>query len=367
MKILLFIINFLILSYNAFGADISPTYDTYIDCFDGQLKIVKGDYLNGNGEFVDSLPLPNARYYRGIDWSLYEPINDRIFYQETNIPTPPIYIHVYELNTKKSFDLPYKNYFGGHAEMLISPQSRYIIMSCLSDSDTSPLRDYSETAIKEQRSKLITYVLDGNSLDSLGARKGMDIHAESPLSSFISSDNTNLINIEYLPVDNQQKNDFAVIYTLPDLNPVDSFNIETMGWSGIKWAPDLSIDYLLINGNKTDSSGGLAPGSYIFVVNYKTKEITSPIIPFVGRSLVLSPDATEIICFSQPDSTIIRYSATSGEVLGKITIPYSVNLYSLNFRTDGKLYIKPATGDYPDVAIDYKNNTIDRTFRIEQR
>jgi hypothetical protein len=148
---------------------------------------------------------------------------------------------------------------------------------------------------------------------------------------------------------------------------MDSINITNIGWNGDKWVSDVSAEYLLIKGKKADSSDGLAPGGYVFVANYKTKEITSPIIPFVGRSIVLSPDATEIIGFSQTDSTIIRYSATTGGVLGKITIPYSVNLYSLNFRADGKLYIKPGAGDNPDVAIDYKNNTIDRVFRIEQK
>jgi hypothetical protein len=363
MKLFLTIICVLILSHGAIGVEISPLSDMYIECFNDQLEITKTDYLTGESIVIDSLPLPNMRYLRGIEWSLYDPINNRIFYQETNIPSPPIYLHVYDLKTKKYFDLPYKNFFGDHAEMLISPQSKYIIMSCLGDSTSKRrLRDYSEAALKELKSKLVTYVLDGSSLDLIATRAEFGIYAASPQYSFVSPDNKYLINDEYSRTDSIG---WGVIYSLPGLTPIDTINTTIIGWNGDKYIRDVSADYLLLKGKKADSSNGLAPGDYVFVVDYKTKNIISPFI--ISTGALFSPDGSELVSYSPERNSIIRYSPTTGEIIGETALPEGTIPFKMTFRADNKLYIKDKNNYSTTIVVDYKNDRVDKTIQFKQK
>lgn len=360
MRTFISVISILIIANAIYGENAAPIIDYSMDAPGDYIEILKFDWQNGSGIRIDSIPITSSIFAKGIDWSLYDPINHRIFYQEVNIPLGPIYMHVYEINTRKSFDLPYENYFGDHAEMIISPDSKYILLSCLAGRILS--QHYNEAALQEQQDKMITYVLDGSSLNLIATRTGMDINVTSPTLTFISNDNMNLVNVEYSRIDNIF---WAVIYSLPKLNPVDSINISSIGWQGYKYIRDAYSDLILIKGKTTDSSNGLRPGDYIFVVDYKTKNIVSPFIESTGA--IFSPDGTELISYWPEKHSVIRYSPTTGGTIGETVLPEGVEPRGMTFRTDNKLYISDKNNHSQKIVVDYKNDRVDKIIQLEQQ
>jgi hypothetical protein len=312
-------------------------------------QIIERDYLIGSDSIINAIDLSD---YTDVGWNKCDPWHRRIFYQEALISTPA-QTHVYELETGDNYNLLYDNYSGDAVEMLISPQGRYIIFTYLFKSDSI----WSKNLYK-------TIVLDGNDLSQIGERVSLTISTESPgYMSFVTRNDQYLINPEYLTVSDTLKEDAFVVYSLPNLEPIDTLFYHQMAWRGYKNALDASESGLLFLANRTDSTRVLPPGKYAFIVDATQRRVSSRFIRLSREGnpdVKLAPEGDEIVAVYPAQGKLRRYSLSSGQQISEIDIPAGS---SFNFfGEDNNLYLDSPEGV---VVVDYRNNRIVRTFRFQ--
>jgi hypothetical protein len=332
------------------------TIEYYMIASDSNATVVEINWETGQRTIIDSVHLSNGLYFRGIDWNEYDPLNKRIFFQEA-YSSSPMRVHVYEIETKRLFDLAFDNYSGYPVDMVISPNSKYIIFQYFEKSDDSLLFYMAP----------VTIILDGASLDKINEIPNFEISTR-PANTYISEDNTKLIKVTFLPDTINIKGRSVVIYDLPNLNPIDTIIIYKTGWVGEKLIKDYAQNMLLVNAFKYDNDNNIDPGNYLFLINISNGSISSPLINAGDdeRSrFILSPDKSEIIILKLESNTIIRYSTTTGEILGEFSFASNPKANTANIRTDGMLYM--INKDHSVQVIDYKNNRSDRLFQFETK
>ena len=317
------------------------------------------DYSLGLYSVIDSINTLDSSFNdpvewtSDIDWSLYDSVHRRVFFQEA-FTSSPIHIHVYELNTHRYFNLPYDNYMGEHPTMLISPGSRYVIFTYMFSTDTT----WSINLYK-------TVVLDGEDLHQISEKVGIEI-GDEPQSwmSFIAQNNNYLINPDQISTSDTTKEQAFVIYTLPDLNPIDTIFFGRYQWRGSKKVRDISADGILFVATKTDTTRGLPPGNYGFVVGWPNRRLQTrfvPLAPGINYDAKLSPDGDEIDVLYPSEGKLRRYPVARGRMLGEIDVPIGsgFNFYG----TDSNLYLK---SQEENIVVDYKHNRIVRRFYFSE-
>jgi len=321
----------------------------------GLVEITRADFNTGIESAVDTIDTSIAGFARGINWQIYDPVHRRIFFQEA-LTDVIIRTRVYEIDTRRYFSLPYDNYMGEYAPMIISPHSEYVLFTYeyLDDTLWSP-DDYK------------TVVLDGATLNQLGERVGVRISIEQAWRSIVSGNNRLLFNPEYLPVSDTSKEDAYTIFSLPDLQPVDTLFHLRMEWRGRKAPVDFSQEGLLFVAAKADSSRDLLPGTYAFVVDGRERRPSSRVVPIapVGRDAVrLTPEGDEIVVVYSDSGKVRRYELSSGRMVGETEVPSGWHF--VFFGEDGNLYLRHGW-ELEYAVVDYRNNRVARTFTFERR
>jgi hypothetical protein len=322
------------------------------------IRVIQRNFVTGIGNVIDSIdtknplfPDSNIAWTHEIDWSFFEPVHRRIFFQEA-FTMPPIRTHVYEIDTHRYFDLPYDNYMGEHAKMIVSPNAQYIIFTYRFVNDTSWSIDQYKTVI-----------LSGDSLNQISEKIGLDI-GDQPQGymSFIARNNQYLVNPQYLSVSDTSKDDAFVIYSLPALQPLDTLFYRHFQWQGHKRVWDVSDNGVLLVANKTDTTRALPPGYYAFVVSWPGRRLGTRFIPLAPANnfdAKLSPGSDEIDVLYPSEGKLRRYPVARGRMLGEIDVPQgsSFDFYG----TDGNLYLR--SGE-TNIVVDYHNNQIVRQFEF---
>jgi hypothetical protein len=320
--------------------------------------LIRHDYGTGIETITDSVESTNPMFSHDIDWDMYDPIHRRIFFQEA-LTDVIIRTHVYELDTHGYFDLPFDNYMGQHVDMVVSPRSRYIIFTYMSEPlDTIWSPDDYETV-----------VLDGENLNEISERVGLSI-TESffhLLGSIVTADNRYLINPEYLPVSDTSKEHGYVIYSLPGLIPLDTLFHNRLLWNNNKSIWDFSQDGLLFVASKADSTRNLPPGTYAFIFNISQRRVSSRFVPIAPAGISaakLTPEGDEIVVVYSDSGKVRRYSLSNGRLKGETDVPQGSGFNF--FGGDGNLYLH--SSDYNTyIVVDYRHNRILRTFNFERR
>jgi len=60
---------------------------------------------------------------------------------------------------------------------------------------------------------------------------------------------------------------------------------------------------------------------------------------------------------------VLRYAISDGQLAGEIEVPQGASFDF--FGEDGNLYLYAGGGEF--IAVDYRNNRIERSFRFERR
>ncbi len=330
-------------------------YYLYPDTYIGEIH--KIDWSSGNIEIADSIDFSKSNYTisRGIENVVYDPVNGRIFFQES-LTRSPIFTRVYELATRRLFDLPFANYSGGGADMVISPGSAFIIIH---------FRFMPHDSLGWSENQYKTVVLNGITLELISQKVGFILSCgRSNYWPIVTNDNKVLFNID---ANIDEKADAIIPCSLPDLTPEDTLLIYDLGWKGDKKLFD-AVDYnLLLQGTKIDNSLNISPGSYAFLIDGHTGQLASKFINVdaSGEAFYkLSPAGDEILALSPDRGIIQRYSVSTGVMLGKIQVGTSFNFPV--FRDDGNLYLKTGDGSHNQIAVDYRNNRVARTFQLQE-
>ncbi len=320
------------------------------------LYINKLDYGSGQETAYDSIDTSDPTFpdtlpwSRGVDWQLYDPFHRRIFFQEA-LTFIPIRTHVYDISTRSYFDMPYYNYWGFPADMLIAPDGEYIIYSYAYYTDTVNIENSSKTV-----------VLSGDSLNQMSERIGFFISNEYPVFSFVSRNNNYLINPAFIATSDTSKEHAFIIYSLPSLQTVDTLFYNRLEWRGNKRVSDISANGVLFIAVKTDTTRGLLPGNYAFVVGWPNRRLETRFVPLASGDNIdakLSPESDEIDVLYPSEGKLRRYPVARGRMLGEIEVPQGSGFDF--FGTDGNLYLK--NGDNHTV-VDYRNNQIIRQFNF---
>jgi len=350
--LLLFLIN-----ADMFAAELGPTISYRIMEDGAQSLVQKLDWESEIKSIVDTVDLSEAKYSRGLEWQIYDSINGRIYFQEALFGLP-FKAHYYDLSTRQLVDLPFDNY--GEFQIIVSPQSKYIIIEYRHEP-----YDGSGTWNPNQNK---TVILDGINLNILNEREALLINSGlyGSKRTFVSSDNKYLFNTEYLTMEEDRKETAVVIYSLPDLIPVDTFHIFNYGWEDKKFVMDVSQSSILVYGIKKDSSGNIPAGRYAFTLDGETGDLSSEIITLINTEkshILLTPECDEIISIENGTGILRRYSMDNTEQLGEINGPE--NCFGPVFRDDGNLYIFDVDS-LSHIVIDYKNDSILRTFEFNE-
>lgn len=336
------------------AADLEPMVEYRVSADYHFVRIEKIDWAAENRSYMDSIAYSNRIFARDVGWCLYDQVNNRIFFEEMLI-SPPHYTYVCDLNTMTVSNLPFANYSGGNVDMLISANSKYIVLSYVpQDSDTS--------AVGSPRFK--TAVLDASNLKIIKEKTGIWLMTDSvPKRAFISGDGNYLFDIDYLPKGGAIKVDAIVTYTLPDLTPIDTTFLDDLGWIGPKGVSDLSGSKLLIRGRNNDDPA-LSPGRYMFVWDGSTCKMVSPLIPvseqddYIG---LITPSGDEVVIIGKISGVMTRYSLPDGALVGETTGLLAI--WGAFFRDDGNLYLRQQTVR-GEAVVDYKNNRILKTITL---
>jgi len=318
------------------------------------LEIVNQNFNIGEETIIDTFHTNATGFSRGVDWQSYDHVQGRIFFQEALTETI-IRTHVYEISTRRYFQLPYNNYMGQHVEMIISPDSKYIIFTYMYVRDTI----WSSELYK-------TVVLNGDDLSQLSESVGLSIlEINLRETAMVTGNNRFMFNWDFIQISDSTKEHAYIIYSLPDLIPIDTVFHSRVGWNGAKSAFDYSESGLLFIGSKSDSSRNLPPGAYAFILNASDGQISSIFIRIVDDGHFdarLSPDGQEIIVLYYDRGLMRRYSLMNGRQIGQMDIPVGASFQFGFFGTDGNLYLRGRNGE--NIIVDFRNNKIERIFRF---
>jgi len=310
------------------------------------LYIEKVDFAKGKESIIDSLDAEPYNFYRGFN-SIYYDLNNRRIFFDRLLYDKENYLNVLDLNTKQITELPYAAFAGYFEDIIITPQSKYIIFECLPESiDTTIDVIY----------QINTVVLDGKTLRKLAEKIDMGLMLQS---AFVLPANDRLYDVRFHPKDE------IVTYSLPDLAPLDTIRDYELGWLGQKGIADRSGNTILFTGLKIDNADS---SLCAFLYDGVSQKICSDIITLPKEyyryaNIRLTPDAREIIIMDGDLGIIERYSANTGELLGQMQGLPIIEL--AGFREDGNLYVSDLnTGNY--IVIDYKKCRILRTFKFKR-
>jgi hypothetical protein len=350
MILIIAILGALNYSNNPVAATREPLQQLFLLGQEDNGQVIRRDYSSGIESIIDTIQFFFAR---GVIWQLEDRVHGRIFFIEGPQPYP-FRTHYYDFATKQVLDLPYDNY-GDGSLLFITPQSRYIIITYYSVDDTS----WSEENIK-------TAILDGATLGQIREQRRLLTSNQSQGAlSFITRNDNFLINPDYINTSDTTKEQAYVIYTLPELNPIDTFFFARYQWRGSKRVKDISDNGILFVATKTDTTRGLTPGNYAFVVGWPNRRLQTrfvPLAPGNNFDAKLSPDGNEIDVLYPSEGKLRRYPVARGRILGEIDVPQGsgFNFYG----TDGNLYLNSPDGN---IVVDYQHNQIIRIFQFESR
>ena len=356
---------FLIFIFNlAHSAERQPLEYYYAETNHSDTIIIyRLSFLDGSVTAIDSIDTTDPSFPdHDINWrneidliALYDAFNKRVFFQENQFAVPSR-THVYDANLRRYYSLPFENYGRLAANIFVSPMGQYILTGF-------QFKEGEESSDNNQ-----TTLLNGKDLSQIGDRKSMSFGLPNFM-TIITGNNKYLLNLEYLPNQEEDNSECYIIYSLPDLRPIDTLFKNAIGWQGRKMPLDYYDDGILLSGKVENSSEGMEQGNYLFTVSVPNIKITSKIIkikytPDEDPWVYLTPEKDEILALYSVEGMLRRYSLSDGKLLGEIEIP--IHSYRGFFGNDGYFYFENTL--YPNLwleSVDYKNNYVIRNIELK--
>jgi hypothetical protein len=337
----------------AYSAERIPP-ETYIAYSAGRslVEITHADFSTGIENIIDTIDTSIPGFVRGVDWQIFDPMHGRIFFQEA-LTARVIRTRVYEIDTRRYFNLPYDNYMGQYVEMIISPHSEYILFTYKYSDDTL----WSPNTYK-------TVVLDGLTLNQHSEKVGLNLWTETGgSSSYVTQNNKYLLNLQYISLTGSFKEHGFVVYSLPGLTPLDTIFYNRILWRGGKTPVDVSDEGILFIADRTDSIGGLPPGTYAFIYDISQRKVSSQFMPIASGghyAAKLTPEGDEMVVVYSDSGRVRRYNLADGRMVSEIDVPQGSRF--VFFGEDGNLYLRSGS-EY--MVVDYHNNQVLRSFNFQ--